>query len=175
MSDGAVRAKTGKTWSQWFSILDKAGAKKMNHTDIASYLHYKQKVPGWWCQMVAATYEQVRGLREVHQTPRGYEISVSKTIAVSAAKAYEVWKDEKTRSRWLPKTPIVIHKSTPGKSMRITWTDGKKSVDINFYPKWDAKSQVVVQHRMLADSKSADRMKSHWANALERLKQDLEA
>jgi len=30
MSDDAVKAKTGKTWKQWFTILDKAGAKKFD-------------------------------------------------------------------------------------------------------------------------------------------------
>ena len=29
MSDEAVKAKTGKSWKEWFALLDKAGAKKM--------------------------------------------------------------------------------------------------------------------------------------------------
>lgn len=36
MSDDAVEAKTGKTWSYWFRLLDKAGAKKMNHQEIVA-------------------------------------------------------------------------------------------------------------------------------------------
>jgi hypothetical protein len=28
MSDDAVKAKTGKVWSEWFRILDAAGAKR---------------------------------------------------------------------------------------------------------------------------------------------------
>ena len=175
MSDEAVRAKTGKTWDEWFAILDKAGTIKMNHTEIATYLYDKLKVSGWWCQMVAVGYEQARGLREKHQRPTGYEISVSKTIAVSAAEAYKAWKEDKTRRRWLPESDLVIHKATPRKSMRITWTDGKKSIDVNFYPKGTTKSQVVVQHRQLNDSKEAARMKSYWAKALDKLKGTLEA
>ena len=34
MSDEAVKAKTGKVWKEWFTILDKAGAKKMTHQEI---------------------------------------------------------------------------------------------------------------------------------------------
>lgn len=174
LSDEAVKAKTGKTLAEWFAILDKAGAKKMNHTEIAAHLYERLKVPGWWNQMVAVTYEQARGMREKHQRPTGYEISVSKTVSVNAAVAYKAWKDEMTRSRWLPKTPIVIHRATAGKSMRITWIDGKKSVDVNFYPKGSTKSQIVVQHGKLSDAKTAARMKTYWAKTLDRLKEILE-
>lgn len=38
ISDEAVRAKTGRIWKQWFSILDAAGAAKMAHRDIARLL-----------------------------------------------------------------------------------------------------------------------------------------
>jgi hypothetical protein len=31
MSDEAVKAKTGKTWKEWFAILDKAGASELSH------------------------------------------------------------------------------------------------------------------------------------------------
>ncbi len=86
IGDAAVQAKTGKTWAQWCQVLDRAGARKMNHTAIATYLYDELGVPGWWCQMVAVGYEQARGLREKHQTPTGYEISVSKTLRSRAVR-----------------------------------------------------------------------------------------
>jgi len=58
MSDEAVKAKTGKTWKQWFALLDKAGAQKLTHKAIVKYLSEKQNVGPWWCQMVTVTYEQ---------------------------------------------------------------------------------------------------------------------
>jgi hypothetical protein len=36
MSDEAVKSKTGKTWKEWFAILDKAGASKMSHQEIVN-------------------------------------------------------------------------------------------------------------------------------------------
>ena len=84
MSDDAVMARTGKTWSEWFAILDAAGAAKMTHPQIASYLSTQQGVPDWWSQMVAVTYEKARGLREQHQQPDGYQISKGKTFQVPA-------------------------------------------------------------------------------------------
>src|SRR5213080_5057440 len=102
MSDEAVEAKTGKNWSRWFKHLDAAGAKKMTHQEIVAHLHDKHSVRPWWTQMVAVTYEQARGLRDKHEKPEGFEISVSSTIAAPVAKAYRAWSDEGTRKQCLP-------------------------------------------------------------------------
>lgn len=48
------------------TLLDKAGAKKMSHQEIANHLHTKHDVAPWWTQMVTVTYEQARGLRQKH-------------------------------------------------------------------------------------------------------------
>src|SRR6266849_5995509 len=121
MSDAAVQPKTGKNWAQWLKILDAAGAKKMAHREIVRYLSDRHKVPSGWAQMVTVGYERVRGLRERHQKPEGYEISGSKTIGVPLAALYKAWEGEKARSRWLPDKDMVIRKATANKSMRITW------------------------------------------------------
>src|ERR1041384_1367812 len=122
MSDEAVQAKTGKTWSRWFKHLDAAGAKKMTHQEIVAHLRDKHDVRAWWQQMVAVTYEQARGLREVGEKPSGYEISVSRTIDAPVSKAFKAWTDDKTRRQWLPED-FSVRKSTPNKTLRATWND----------------------------------------------------
>ena len=174
MSDAAIQAKTGKTWSQWFAILDKAGAKKMNHKQIVAYLNEQHALGRWWQQMVTVTYEQARGMREKHEKPEGYQISVSKTLNVPVAAAYKAWNDARSRNRWLAEKGMAIRKATPDKSMRITWPDGKTSVEVNFYPKGDGKSQVVVQHSKLPNAKEASAKKAYWSKKLEGLKAVLE-
>jgi uncharacterized protein YndB with AHSA1/START domain len=175
MSDAAIRVKTGKTWREWFAVLDKAGASQMNRKEIATYLRDHCQLGGWWQQMLTGGYEQARGLREKRQKPEGYEISVSRIIPVSVARLYKAWQDDQTRRRWLPGIPIVIHKATPPKSLRITWKDGEKSVDVNFYPKGNNKSQVVVQHRKLWDARTAAGMQAYWSRTLDRLQEILGA
>src|SRR4029077_18877139 len=135
ISSDAVRARTGKTWDQWFAIFDAAGAAKMNHKPIVAFLTERHpEVGGWWQQMVTVGYEKERGLRQDYQKPDGYEISRSKTVAVPIAELFAAWQDDKRRSRWLKET-IVVRKATPAKSMRITWKDGNTSVIVNFYAK----------------------------------------
>lgn len=169
MSDAAVKAKTGKAWSEWFKILDDAGAKRMTHQEIVALLSKKHGVGPWWQQMVTVTYEQARGLREKHQKPGGYEISVSRTIGVPVSKAFKAWTDDKIRKQWLPAN-FKVRKATTNKSLRISWENGDTSLAVAFYPKGADKCQVVAQHSRLPDAKVAARMKTFWAKALDRLK-----
>ncbi len=173
MSDDAVKAKTGRVWKDWFQVLDKAGAKNMTHQDIANYLHTKHDVPPWWTQMVTVTYEQSRGLRATHERPDGYSISVGRTVSVPLGTLYKAFATEKSRGSWLSEDGLAVRKATTDKSMRVTWKDGKSSLEINFYDKGKSKSQVVVQHSKLSDAKAAAKMKTYWGTALDRLRDKL--
>jgi hypothetical protein len=59
--------------------------------------------------------------------------------------------------------------------MRVTWNDGKTSLEIYFDAKGEHKSQVVVQHSKLPNAKAASQMKTYWSAALDRLRELLEA
>ena len=123
--------------------------------------------------MIAVGYEQERGLRAKHERPDGYAISRSKTIAVPLDELFEAVEDAKQRRRWLKET-ITIRKATPHKSMRITWSDEKTTVEVNFYAKGDKKSQITVQHTKLSSAREGERLKAFWSEALERLREMVE-
>jgi uncharacterized protein YndB with AHSA1/START domain len=174
MSDAAVKAKTGQTWKEWFTVLDKAGAKKMTHQEIVKLLNTSYGVGPWWQQMVTVTYEQQRGLRDRHEKPEGYQISVSRTVSVSLAKLYKAFESEKSRAQWLAEDGLIVRKATTNKSMRVTWSDGKTSLEIYFAPKTPDKSQVVVQHSKLPNAAAASKMKVYWGKALDQLRAAIE-
>jgi hypothetical protein len=77
ISSAAVHKATGRTWEEWLPLLDKTGAKKLPHREIAEVVAGKFAVRPWWSQMVTVGYEQARGLREKHQTAKGYQVSGS--------------------------------------------------------------------------------------------------
>lgn len=174
MSDSAVKAKTGKVWSEWFAILDKAGAAEMDHKSIAAYLSEKQKVPDWWCQMVTVTYEQARGKRELYQTIQGYQASASKTVDVPLSALYNAWDNPKTRKKWMLPGSLEVTTATEDKAVRCRWGNGKSRVDANFYSKAEMKSQVSISHTKLVDKAEVARVKEYWAAALEKMKALLE-
>jgi hypothetical protein len=172
IGDETVRAKTGKTWAEWVATLDKAGARTMEHAEIASLLDEKFGVPAWWTQMVTVGYEQSVGKRVPGQKADGFAASASKTLNVSVATAFKAFNDPRKRIAWLP-DEITIRKATEPKSLRITCGDGKTHLDVNIYAKGDAKAQVTLQHTKLANAREAARMKKYWGDALRRLEEAL--
>jgi len=174
ISDAAVAAKTGKTWKEWFAILDEAGAKKMSHKQIVARLSERHAVGPWWQQMIAVTYEQQRGLRKLHEKPEGFQISASKTIGVPASMLYAAWTDARMRRRWLGSAPFKITTATSDKSLRIRWGENAERLDVSFYAKGDSKTQVTIQHGRLPDSRKAGQMKRFWKEQLEALQALLE-
>lgn len=177
IGDAAVQRATGRAWAEWFAILDAAGALKWPHMQIAAWLHehHGANAGDWWSQMVTVGYEQARGLRDANQKPDGYSASASKTIGVPLAALYKAWSDARQRTRWLGSVAITIRKATVGRSMRITWSDGRTNVDVNFYAKGRDKCSVSVQHDKLPNAAAAQKMKSFWQERLVLLQRQLSA
>ncbi len=174
ISEPAVTKATGKSWKEWFALLDEAGAKLLSHRDIASLIDQRHEIGGWWSQMVTVAYEQARGLRQKHEKPDGFSVSASKTIVAPVQRLYRAFASKAARARWLPDPDVEIRKATPHKSMRITWVDGRTSVEVNFYSKGADKCQAAVQHGKLENAAQAKLMKAYWRKALAALQQLLE-
>ncbi|HLE61317.1 MAG TPA: DUF4287 domain-containing protein [Thermoanaerobaculaceae bacterium] len=174
ISDATVKARTGRTWSEWFAILDDVGAVNLAHKAIVALLSEHHRVGPWWRQMITVAYEQERGLREKHQTPEGFQISTSKTITAPVGAVFGAWANEEVRGEWLKAAGFNVRKATEGKSVRIAWGDGTSSVDVSFYARGPEKSRVVVDHKRLAGAGEVARMKAFWSEALEALRRIVE-
>ncbi len=133
MSDEAVRAKTGKGWDDWFTLLDAAGARAMPHKEIVALLSGHEVGP-WWRQMVTVAYEQARGMREKHQTPSGFTANASRTIGVPVEPAVRGVERRGPPPPLAAGRDLTVRKATPDKSLRITWQDGS-NVDVDLFPK----------------------------------------
>lgn len=174
VSDEAVRKATGKDWKQWFTLLDKQGAQKLAHRDIAALIHSKYVDSQWWSQMVTVCYERARGLRELHQSADGFVANVSKTFNGSLDQLYQAWHDATQRADWLAAQGIEITKSNVNKSMRMLWNDGVSRVVVNFYPKGKGKTQVTIDHSRLESAAQVAKTKSSWKESLEQLQKKLQ-
>lgn len=174
ISDEAVKKSTGKTWKNWFLLLNKAGAKKMEHKDIAQLLYKKYGLSGWWSQMVTVQYEQKIKGRKKHQTTSGFQISKSITLSTSVTKIFNTINSPLKRIVWLTDPAITITKSTKNRSIRGKWIDKKTNVEFQFYPKENSKTQLVVQQSKIKSAKEAEKMKRYWGKQLNNLKKYLE-
>jgi hypothetical protein len=173
MSDSAVKAKTGKDWNGWFTTLDKAGARKLQHKAIAALLQERQGISGWWSQMVTVEYERSRGLREMHQTSAGYSVSATKTIATTLAQLYEATADEAQRKAWFPKGTFVPSSQTKNKYVNGAWRKDAR-LNVGFYAKGEGRAQIAIQVNKLADKDDVERERDIWKAALAKLQTRLE-
>jgi uncharacterized protein YndB with AHSA1/START domain len=174
-SDDAVKVKTGRGWADWFSILDKDGARKMKHSESARLLYEKYKVPMWWCATISNQYQLKYGLRVPYETCAGdFSSSVSRTFNCGIAEIYSAWQDAKSRRAWLKDDSFEISSGKPKKTLRGTWDGNKSRLEIRFYPKGLGKTQVVVDHMKMGTAKQAVAMKSFWSENLDRLRERVE-
>jgi hypothetical protein len=166
IGDEAVKAKTGKGWVEWFKILDAAGAKSMKHAEIASHLHKKLNVPGWWCQMVAVQYEKERGLRAANQRGENdFNAGISRVVQIPLAKLYTAWADDNVRRSWLKGDTMEITTARKNKSIRAKWNESSR-VSVMFYAKGPAKTQLVFDEFKIPNAEEAVRRKNFWIDAI---------
>ena len=173
ISDESVIKGTGKSWNVWFSILNKVGAKKMDHKEIAQLIYNEYSISGWWSQMVTVQYEQEIKGRKKHETTSGYQISKGKTFPYSVSKIFNAIHSPALRKLWLKNSDFKITTSTKNKSIRGKWVDGKTNIEFQFYAKDKSKTQLVVQHNKISSVKEAEKMKKYWEKNLNSLENKL--
>ena len=174
ISDEAVKKSTGKTRKQWFSILNKNGAKKMEHKQVAKLLHEKYGLSPWWSQMLTVQYEQEIKGRKKHEKTDGFQISKSITLTAPVTKIFNTINSPLKRIVWLKDPAITITKSTKDKSIRGKWSDKKTNIEFQLYPKDINRTQVVVQQSRIKSAKEAEMMETYWRKQLNNLKKYLE-
>jgi hypothetical protein len=67
VTDADVKKKTGRTWQEWFTLLDRDGAAKLDRRRITRIVASKYGVGLWWRRTIAKAYEQSRMARDVGQ------------------------------------------------------------------------------------------------------------
>jgi hypothetical protein len=165
-SPDAVLAATGCELRAWFALLDEHEATGWGHTEIARWLREEQAVAGWWAQSVTVSYERARGLREVHETARGFEAGVSRTIALPAAALFAELHERMTAAA------VGVRTATPPRHARYDLPEGRMHLVVE--PKGEDRATVYLVHHKLPDSEAVARHKARWRAWLAEAKAELE-
>jgi hypothetical protein len=118
--------------------------------------------------MLTVGYERIKGLRVKNQKADGFEISVSKTVAVNALQALAAFTEAPRLLAWYGQ-PLSLRTATPGKSARFDGPSSRGVVILWLTPKGPHKTAVNLQHAQLTESE-APTMRAHWKAALEKYK-----
>jgi hypothetical protein len=173
ISDATVRSRTGKNWQGWFATLDRAGAARLPHAQIADILARRHHVRPWWSQMVSVEYERARGLRLRHQTPHGFSVAVTRTLTARLPHLYEATARAGERRKWFPKGSFEPSAQTRDKYFRGRWRQGPR-LEIGFYARGPGRSRIAVQVSRLGKKADVETVRATWRAALTRLEGLLE-
>jgi hypothetical protein len=165
--DEVVRERTGRTWAGWFAFLDRAGGETLGYRELTRVLG-AQQVSAWWSQMIAVEYERARGMRRAHETSGGFAVAVSKTLAWKLPQLYGLTARPAARRKWFPRGEFQPSSQTKDKYLRGPWKGGAR-LEIGFYARGPAKSQIAVQVSRLARRADVETVRETWKAALTRL------
>ena len=168
-SDETIVKGTGRDWAHWLTILDAWGAMERTHTEIARWLRETQDITGWWAQTVTVGYERARGRRALHQTTRGFEVSVSKTIRVPLRVVWSAVTDPAGRGGWIEPGILDPTTSRDGVVARFVVVGARAVVELTFDAKADDRTTVTATVRKLEDADDVERQRLAWREHLRRL------
>jgi uncharacterized protein YndB with AHSA1/START domain len=191
----AVQRATGKSWEEWLTILDEAGAHEWNHKQIVAFLstNYSDRVSDWWQQSLTVGYEKARGKRILGQTAdAGFQVGVQKTLPLASDALWRFLLSPEGLKLWLPVegelelepkqtfttqdgTSGEIRSIDPGKRLRLTWQpkDWQKSSTLQMYllSGDNATTSLRFHHEKLTSLAVRHEMKAYWQAALLRIEQ----
>lgn len=168
MSDEAIQRGSGKTWDEWFALLDAWGAAGRTHAEIARHVAETYDVPGWWAQGVTVGYERARGLRKLHETTDGFAASASKTVAVPVERLYQALVDEAERDRWLESGALTLRTAQEHRSARFDAAEGG-IIEVWLTAKGPHKASLQLQQSKLPDVAAIEEWRQRWKPRLQRL------
>ena len=191
----AIAAETGRSLREWVALLDAFGGPGKGRRELGNHLYDVYKLDPWWIATLNIEYEAAHGLREKDGRARGYTICATKSIKATPQQCFDACASTDALDGWLGEGHALdfrdggslrnadgnlatIRKVTPGKAIKLIWTQPDAAcdtpVEIKFQPT-AAKTTVMVTHDRLQSRAEADGMRRAWSMALERLKAALES
>jgi uncharacterized protein YndB with AHSA1/START domain len=184
----SVLKHTKKSWDQWVVILEKAGAQRWTHQEIAAFLFKKYKVTPWWQQIVTTGYEVHIGRRVAGRNAKGqFSIIATKTIhadkkavwkALSSKAGIAVWLAPMSTFKLAPKSVYEredgvygqIRTMKAGERVRFSWQEGDWAkvtyVMLFIVGKPNGTTILAIQHEGLKDGRLREPLRDLWKKAV---------
>lgn len=161
---------TGRSWEDWFKLLDDLGAKEWTHKEMAKILHQDHGVSTWWAQTLTVEYERKIGRREIGQNCKGnFQASASKTLPGTMDQIFLQWQSFVKNKREFNGLLLInepqVTLSSKWRYWRIRLEDGGR-VAIIINQKDKNKVLLSVNHEKLSDARSVINWKTYWQSRL---------
>ena len=172
----SIETATNKQWNEWVELLDRAGARDLDHKVIAELvfreLDGKVDSAGWWAQGVTVAYEQAIGRRMPGQNADGsYETTVTKTLAGTKEDVFALWSEAYGAAEEF-NAQSISNIRTSDTPVRLYWRcdveDGSK-VSVATEMKGDNRAMISVTHTRLQSTEAKDIWQLYWRECLAKL------
>lgn len=193
VSDANVKKETGKSFAEWWKVLDDFGGPAKGRREIGNHLYGELKVDAWWSATLQVEYERHKGVVEKDGRGKGYTICATKSVKAPPERCWEMFESGKALDAWFgPKNVLDLKAGgslsngdgnaadvkgvTPGKTIRLVWKDPSAPgtpVEVKLQPA-AGKTTVMVTHDRLQTREEADGLRAAWGEALDRLKKLVE-
>lgn len=193
-SDEAVKKATGKSWDEWFKILDKEDASKLSHKDIVLLLQNKGLIKkgkglsaarpfnaGWWAQSIVVGYEEKIGRRVFGaKTTGNLTVTVGKSMNGSVDDVLKKWeglvKGKKEFNKVKIKGDSRISSTKEWRYWKVDMEDSSKlmvgigpSAALRTSPKGDKQSAFSITMDKLKGEKEVEKWRVYWKEFLDNL------
>jgi hypothetical protein len=173
ISSKAVQKATGKSWEEWFAVLNELKAAELSHPAIVGKLYSDYGVDEWWAQMITVEFERTIGRREAGQRCDGtYATSASKTLSSNMDTALECRQTLVCRAQDFNGVAFSaqpsINKTDKWRYWRVKLADGAR-INVNITQKEADKTLLSVQHEGLQNKEDIEHWKTFWKSYLSNL------
>ena len=100
LTDEACKAATGKTFPEWFAVIDGLGGPAIGRKPVNDHLYGELKIDMWWIATINNLYEAQKAVVEKDGRAKGFNICVTKTVAAPLDKLYNAWTDPALLAKW---------------------------------------------------------------------------
>ncbi|WP_299169825.1 hypothetical protein [uncultured Arthrobacter sp.] len=168
-----IERATNRSWNEWLAFLERAGAKDLNHKDIASKVNSELEgtmdQAGWWAQSVAVAYEHHIGRRIPGQRSDGtFQLSVSRSTALDLEELMRQWTEFASSNSTIQEL-LAEPARTSGTDRRMSWrttaVDGS-SILVTSEAKKNGTASIVATQMGLPSPEANDAAREHWVGLL---------
>jgi hypothetical protein len=171
VTDADVKKKTGRTWQEWFALLDRDGAAKLDRRRITRIVASKYGIGFFWRRTIARAYQQARAASDRQDHSGGIVVTASRAIQRPMRALSETIHDVEARARRLKLGPLG-KRPTPGTiSSRTGSSTGNVDVSGDRFEAVQSASDLGPQSTR--GGRPVEKMRAFWKARVDSLQKSL--
>ncbi len=195
VTDAECKKASGKTFKEWFAWLDKKWPQWPKRRVVVYTIYEEEFKDIWWATTIGVEYERHMDVKKKDGLYEGYSICSTKTFKAPMSKVYDAWTKMDLMKKWMDeaggkmeeggaitsgsKRKYEVLRLRKDKDLRFDYHDPEFSavtrIDVMLEDKGKGKSGINVHHQRLQTREEADGARNTWAEAMDRLKELVEA